>query len=98
MTNVRSLRTRLSWSQTDLARFLGVADSTVARWEATGDKDRREPTGRTADDLSDLDRVTAAATPATLKAIKEAAERGETIRTLTQRALEAIGRRPRGDQ
>lgn len=95
MTDVKALRGRMGWSQTELARFLCVADATISRWEG-GD---RVPTGRTGDDLGVLDRVSSSATPALLKAIKDAAQRGETIKTLTQRAIEQLGtRRNRGDQ
>ena len=88
--DVLALRKRLAWSQTDMARFLCVADSTIARWEA-GD---RVPTGRTGDDLAALERAAATtANPSLVRAIKDAASRGETIKTLTQRALEGLARK-----
>ena len=95
--DVKALRTRLAWSQSDLAKFMCIADSTVARWEA-GD---RIPTGRTGDDLASLDNVTTRATPALLKAFTDAARRGETVRSLMTKALEGMtkdGPRARGQE
>jgi transcriptional regulator with XRE-family HTH domain len=87
--DVKALRARLEWSQTELARFLCVADSSVARWESG----EREPTGAGGADLRALEAVTLKSTPKGLAAIKEAAARGKTIRSLTYEALENLGRK-----
>lgn len=36
--NVKSLRTKKSWTQEDLAKEIGVSLSTVQRWERKGGK------------------------------------------------------------
>ncbi len=40
---VRELREKMSWSQEDLAREIGVSLSTVQRWEKKGGKPTRLP-------------------------------------------------------
>lgn len=95
MIDVKALRATLGWSQTDLARFLVVADSTIARWES-GD---RTPTGRSGDDLEALGRVLDGATTEKVQAVKDAASRGETVKTLVASAIENLvsdRRRQRG--
>lgn len=79
--DVRLLRSRLGWSQSQLAKFLSVADSTVARWDV-GD---RRPTGTAGELVFALQLATDK--PVGVERLKKAEAAGETLRSLIRRWL-----------
>lgn len=85
--NVADLRNKLGWSQSELARFLGVADATVNRWEQ-GKRAATGPSGQALEAVSDV-----AATADGVRRLQDAARRGDTMRSLLRRALEKDERR-----
>jgi len=85
---VKGLRDRLGWSQTELARFLCVADTTVARWEAQGDN-ARHMTGHPRELFQALEHATRDREG--LERVRESASSGATMRTLLRKALGSSG-------
>lgn len=81
--DVAKLRERLGWSQGQLARFLGVSDRSIYRWE-TGERHTKASAGL--DWLRLLDSVTKVSV--VRDRVREAQARGENMLTLVARALE----------
>ena len=79
--DVLKLRERLGWSQAQLARFMGVSDRSVARWE-----NGSAPTGPSADWLRALEDVVQ--TSVGLGSVRQALDRGENLTSLVRRVLE----------
>lgn len=74
------MRARLEWSQSELARFLCVADSTVARWESG----ERKATGPIAEVIYALD-LASKVSANNVERLKRLAKDGETFRSMLKK-------------
>ncbi len=84
--DVRALRARLGWSQVDMARFLGMSESSLQRWESGTCK----PTGAVSELLNAIN--LASRNDANAAHLKELAANGETFRTLLRKFfIQALG-------
>lgn len=79
--DIAGLCRRLDWTQIELARFLGLSETTVSRWASN----THHATGSARELIQALDHATRDTESA--ERIKEAALQGATMRSLLRKAL-----------